>query len=204
MFTGIVEGQAKVVAVKRKLNLYTLTLAQAKLFRKSRKGDSIAVDGVCLTVTGNSRGRVTFDLMKETLESTTFKNLRPGSRVNIEHCLKPTSPLGGHFVTGHIDGVGRLRAIVRKPNYVEFRISVKKDLMKYLVPKGSVALDGVSLTVGKVRKDDFDVYLIPYTLAVTNLGTTRAGDSINVETDILAKYILGAQKRRGQALQKLF
>jgi len=185
---------AKVKALAKRENLYTLSVEKPKIFDDIKIGDSIANDGVCLTVTAIKAGCLYFDLMKETLDATTLKHLAPGKKVNLERAMKADARMGGHFVTGHVDAVGRIKDIRTLPNYVEYRITLQKDLMRYVVPKGSVAIDGISLTVGEVKKDWFAVYFIPHTLEVTTIGSKKAGDEVNIETDLLAKYIL---KSRG-------
>jgi riboflavin synthase len=194
MFTGIVEAVAKVKELKKRENLFTLAIEKPKIFNDVKIGDSIANDGVCLTVTAIKAGCFYFDLMKETLDATTLKYLAPGKKVNLERAMKADARMGGHFVTGHVDAVGRIKDIRTLPNYVEYRITLAKDLMRYVVPKGSVAIDGISLTVGEVKKDWFAVYFIPHTLEVTTIGSKKKGDEVNIETDLLAKYIL---KSRG-------
>ncbi|NTV28494.1 MAG: riboflavin synthase [Candidatus Omnitrophica bacterium] len=193
MFTGIVEVTGRVKSVEKRENLFVLSVVKPKAFTDVRKGDSIAVDGVCLTVTSFKGGCFHFDLMKETLDATTLRNLKPGSAVNLERAMKAEARIGGHFVTGHVDAVGCIRDIRTLPNYVEYRLTVPRDLMRYLVPKGSVAIDGVSLTVGEVKRDWFAVYFIPHTLEVTTIGLKKAGGEVNIETDLLAKYILKAK-----------
>lgn len=153
-------------------------------------GDSIANDGACLTVTGIKDGCLYFDLMKETLDATTLNHYKAGVLVNLERAMKADARLGGHFVTGHVDAVGVIKDIRTLKNYVEYRISIPKKLMRYVVPKGSVAIDGISLTVGEVKKSWFAVYFIPHTLGVTTIGKKKLGAKVNVETDLLAKYIL--------------
>jgi len=193
MFTGIVEATSQVTSLSKRQNLFTLAIAKPKAFTDVKIGDSIANDGVCLTVT-STRGRCFyFDLMKETLDATTLKHLKPGNWVNLERAMKAEARMGGHFVTGHVDAVGKIKAIRTLPNYVEYRISIPKPLMRYVVPKGSVSIDGISLTVGEVRKKWFAVYFIPHTLAVTTIGEKKTGDDVNIETDLLAKYILKAK-----------
>lgn len=194
MFTGIVEATSKVKALTRKKNLITLFVEAPKLFNDIKVGDSIANDGACLTVTAIKDGCFCFDLMKETLEATTLKYLEGGKEVNLERAMKADARLGGHFVTGHVDAVGVITDIKSLENYVEYRVTIKKDLMRYVVPKGSVAIDGISLTVGEVKKKWFAVYFIPHTLEVTTIGKKKAGDEVNIETDLLAKYILKSQK----------
>ena len=190
MFSGIVEEKGTIQGIKKKENLYVLTIKTSNVYRGTKSGDSVSVDGVCLTVTQKKGSELTFDLMKETLDATKLKHAKAGGKVNLERALKVNSRLGGHFVTGHIDGVGKLTKIVTLPNYVEWRIAVDKSLKRYIVPKGSASLDGVSLTVGEVKKSYFSVYLIPHTLEVTTFGEIKVGDELNIETDLLAKYIL--------------
>ncbi len=190
MFTGIIEAVAEVTSLVRKKNLYVLTVAKPVLFDDVKVGDSIANDGVCLTVTSLRGGAFQFDLMKETLEATTLKHAAAGGKLNLERAMKADARLGGHFVTGHVDAVARIMKVRTLANYVEYRVAPGKALMRYLVPKGSVAIDGISLTVGKVAKDWFAVYFIPHTLDVTTIGVKKAGDHVNIETDLLAKYIL--------------
>ena len=190
MFTGIVETTSPVLALEKKKNLFVLVVEKPADFNDIKVGDSMANDGVCLTVTAIKDGAFSFDLMKETLSATTLKNLNAGSIVNLERALKADARLGGHFVTGHVDAVGRIDDIRTLPNYVEYRIAVPKALMRYVVPKGSVAVDGISLTVGNVKKKWFAVYFIPHTLTVTTIGQKKIGDEVNIETDLLAKYIL--------------
>ena len=190
MFSGIVEEQGVVEGVLKKKNLYVLAIKGVKVSRGTAIGDSISVDGVCLTVTKKNGPRLEFDLMKETLDATIARYYKKGSAVNLERALKVNSRLGGHFVSGHVDGVGILKKKVLLPNYVEWQIDLHRALTKYIVPKGSVCIDGVSLTVGAVRKNSFSVYLIPHTLDVTSFGKKRVGCRMNIETDILAKYVL--------------
>ena len=190
MFSGIVEEYGVVEAVTKKENLYVLSVRARKVLGGTKIGDSICVDGVCLTVTAKSAAQVSFDVMKETIQATTLKHARPGKRVNLERSLRMNGRIGGHFVSGHVDGVGRIHRIVTLPNYVEFQITLAQPLMRYIAPKGSVTIDGVSLTIGEVGKDRFSIYLIPHTLTVTTFGQCRPGDEVNVETDILAKYVL--------------
>lgn len=202
MFSGIVEEFGRVEKILKKKNLYVLTITADTVSRGTKIGDSIAVDGVCLTVTKRQGRRLTFDLMRETLDATIMKDYVPGRRVNLERSLKVSDRIGGHFVSGHVDGTGVFQEQVTLPNYVEWRIAASSDLMRYIVPKGSVTIDGVSLTVGEVTKDWFAVYLIPHTLDVTTFGTKRAGEKVNIETDILAKYILWERYREASSAKR--
>jgi riboflavin synthase len=193
MFTGIVEAMAKIKGMQKRENLYTLAIEKPKAFNDIKIGDSISNDGVCLTVTANKAGCLYFDLMKETLDATTLKHVRPGHKVNLERAMKADARMGGHFVTGHVDAVARIMKVVVLPNYVEYQIAIPKSIRKFIAAKGSVAIDGISLTVGAVKKDWFAVYFIPHTLAVTTIGTKKAGDEVNIEADLLARYILNAK-----------
>ena len=190
MFTGIIEERGVVVDIKHKQNLCILRVKVKKIQRGLKIGESVAVNGVCLTVTKIHQRILIFDIMRETILRTTLKDLRPRSGVNLERALKADSRFGGHFVTGHVDGVGVISGRLSRPNYVELIVQAPKDLLRYVVPKGSICLDGVSLTVGKVTKKIFSVYLIPYTFKVTTLGTKKLKNKVNIETDILARYVL--------------
>ena len=190
MFTGIVEEQGIVEALIKARNLYTLILRAQKVAKSVKPGDSVAINGVCLTLTKLKGAAMFFDIMKETIAVTTLGRLKSGEKVNLELALKVDSRFGGHFVTGHIDGIGTIRQVIKQKNYVEFRIFVPAALRRYIVPKGSIGIDGVSLTVGAVGKNGFSVYLIPFTLHVTIFADKKIGDKVNVETDILARYAL--------------
>lgn len=194
MFNGIVEEMGVVERIDHRKNLSVLKVRARKVFKGARKGDSIAVDGVCLTVTDAAPRILTFDLMRETLVKTSLGTLKPAARVNLERALKAGGRISGHFVTGHIDEIGVIQEKITQTNYTELRVSLPYTLKRYVVPKGSISLDGVSLTVGEVKRGYFSVYLIPFTKEVTTLGGKRKGDKVNIETDILAKYILN----RGQ------
>lgn len=190
MFTGIIEYLGCIKTITRQKNLIILDVDCGPLARSIKLGDSVAINGVCLTATRKKNKTVTFDLMKETIQTTSLQQVKVNSCVNMELALKADSRFGGHFVTGHVDEVGVIKAISKEPNWIIMQISATKQALKYIVKKGSVTLDGISLTVGRVTKTDFSVYLIPYTLQVTNLGLKKKSDLLNIETDILAKYIL--------------
>ncbi len=194
MFSGIVEEKGEVVEVIQKQNLSVLKIKADKALKGTRVGNSIAVDGVCLTVTEINKGVFTFDVMLETLRKTTLGYRSVGDRVNLERSLKANSRLDGHFVTGHVDDVAVIKKIITGENYTEFQIGLKRSIAKFVAQKGSIAVDGVSLTIGEVKRDKFSVYLIPFTLQVTTLGEKKPGDKVNIEVDILARYILN-QKR---------
>lgn len=197
MFTGLVEEKGQVLALTQdaatgvwRLQVEAKTVAQGIAL-----GDSVAVNGCCLTVAAHEGNTLSFDVLDETLRKTSFRLLRRGVGVNLERSLTPTSRMGGHFVTGHVDGTGEVFFFGQEGANHRLRISPPPEFMKYLVYKGSVAVDGISLTVAAVDEDAFDIWLIPHTLELTNLGERRAGDPVNLEFDILAKYVerLGAQ-----------
>jgi len=189
MFTGIIERIGIIKKIETKKNLLVYSIDLGALAKKVKLGDSVAISGACLTVTSKKARVASFDLMKETIEKTSLRSLTVGDRVNLELALQASGRMGGHFVTGHVDEVAVIKGITEDKNWVALRLSVSRANHKFLVPKGSITIDGISLTVGKVGKDYFEVYLIPYTLKVTTLGLKKAGDSVNIETDILAKYI---------------
>ncbi|MDO8674540.1 MAG: riboflavin synthase [Candidatus Omnitrophota bacterium] len=190
MFTGIIQHAGTIKAMGTKANLMALSVDAGPLAKDVRLGDSVALNGVCLTASRKKGTVISFDAMRETIANTALKDLKTGGKVNLELALKSDGRLGGHFVTGHVDEAAVVKRVERAKNWVALTISISKTNRKYLAPKGSVAVDGISLTVGKVGASDFSVYLIPYTLAVTTLARKKAGDLVNVETDVLAKYIL--------------
>ena len=189
MFTGIIEEMGVVQSLTRKGQLALLTVKAKKVLSGTKPGDSVAIDGVCLTVTKALKNTLVFDIMLESLKVTALGNLKTGERVNLERALKFGDRLGGHFVTGHVDAVLKIQKIVKTGKFIECQFAMDKAVAPYLVPKGSITVHGISLTVGRVTKTLFSVYLIPFTLKVTNLGAKKAGDFVNVETDVLAKYI---------------
>ena len=193
MFTGIVERIGTVKKIDSKKNLLVFSIDLGALAKKIRVGDSVSVSGACLTVTSKKSTVASFDLMKETIERTSLRFLGLGGKVNLELALQANSRMGGHFVTGHVDEVAVIKDIVQDKNWVALRLSISKENRKYIVPKGSATVDGISLTIGKVGKDYFEVYLIPHTLKVTTLGLKKVGDRVNIETDILAKYLLNRE-----------
>ena len=189
MFTGIIQHIGTIKKIDAKKNLLVFSIDVGPLAKKLRLGDSVSVSGVCLTVTSQKGKVASFDLMKETTQNTSLGSLDVGDRVNLELALQAGSRLGGHFVTGHVDEVAVIKHIAYEKNWVALRLGISKTNRKYFVPKGSVAVDGISLTIGKTGNGYVDVYLIPYTLKVTTLGLKREGDCVNIETDILAKYL---------------
>ncbi|MFA6574545.1 MAG: riboflavin synthase [Nocardioides sp.] len=194
MFTGIVEELGTVAAVEDQGDAIRLTVEASTVLEDTGLGDSIAVNGCCLTVVSHDGLRWTADVMQETLDKTSLQGVRPGDRVNLERAVTAEKRLGGHIVQGHVDGVGHV--VSRTPSehweVVEISLPVpdeKGSLGRYLVDKGSITVDGVSLTVVEVRGDTFSVSLIPETLARTTLGLRQPGDRVNLEVDIIAKHV---------------
>lgn len=189
MFTGLIEEQGRVLTPPRNGKL---SLAADKVTEGLALGDSIAVNGVCLTVSAFSGQRFTADVMPETLHRSNLGELRTGSLVNLERALPATGRFGGHFVSGHIDGVGTLHSVRPEGNALIFSIRAAPELLRGIVEKGSVAIDGISLTVVEVTETLFSVSVIPHTAAVTTLAGKRPGDHLNLETDMIGKYVLRA------------
>lgn len=193
MFTGIVEETGTVEKIQPSDRAIELTVRPRVCARGLRVGDSLAVNGCCLTVARvegrGARRLARFDLLQETWRRTNFQFLRPGSLVNLERSLRADSRLGGHFVTGHIDGLGRIRKWERSGQDWVLDVQAPPEVMRYLVFKGSVALDGISLTVAEVRPRGFRIWIIPHTWEVTNLRDKQVGDTLNVEADLVGKYV---------------
>ena len=202
MFTGIVEETGKIARLSKGADGARIEIAAAKVLEGTQVGDSICTNGVCLTVAALGAGSFCADVMNETLDRSSFRACAPGDAVNLERALTPTSRMGGHIVTGHIDGLGRIKDVTRDGQAVWFSISVAPALSRYIVEKGSVALDGMSLTVARAGENNFAVSCIPHTLEATVLQRRRVGDAVNIECDLLAKYVeklLGAPREETAA-----
>lgn len=189
MFTGIVEETGTVRQILRGSRSIVLEIEAGRVLDGTRIGDSIATNGVCLTVTEISGRRFRADVMPESLRRTGLGDLQPGDPVNLERALPADGRLGGHLVSGHIDGTGRIVSLRRDDNAVRITVSAAPSLLRYIVPKGSVAVDGISLTVVSVGEDRFDVSVIPHTWERTVLSRRRPGDTVNLENDVIAKYV---------------
>jgi riboflavin synthase len=189
MFTGLVEELGYVQAMVRGSKSVRLTVSAAKILSDVKLGDSIAVNGTCLTVVAFSAASFTADVMPETVDRTALAGLKNGDRVNLERTLAVGDRFGGHIVSGHIDGVGIIKDKRRDDNAVIIGIEAPAAVMKYIVKKGSIAIDGISLTVVDHTQTAFTVSLIPHTATVTTLGFKKAGDQVNLETDIIGKYV---------------
>ena len=189
MFTGIIEGLGTITGNhpsgegRRILITADFPLAGTKI------GDSIAVSGACLTAVTISGARFEVDVSPETVDKTTLKNAKTGTRVNIERALSLSGRLDGHLVSGHIDGTGQIRHITKKSNAVLIGFSVSETLTRYMIPKGSVAVDGISLTINQCDKNSFEVSIIPHTAEITTMGLKKIGDVVNIETDMIGKYV---------------
>jgi riboflavin synthase len=193
MFTGIVEGIGKIEQISKHTknrSAIQMTVNLGKHAKGLKIGQSVSLNGVCLTTTKLSKSNCVFEMIEETINKTDLGNLKPGSIVNIERSLKTGDRLEGHFVLGHVDGVGIIKKIQNKPKEVQVWFEVPKKLSKYVVKKGSIAVDGISLTVVDVKNNLASVCLIPHTIEITNFKTKNVGDKLNIETDILGKYIL--------------
>ena len=189
MFTGIIEETGRVAAFTQGPDSWRLQVVAKLVASDVKLGDSVAVNGCCLTVTKFDAGHLWFDVLGETRRLTNFASLAPESLVNLERSLRADTRLGGHFVSGHIDAPGRVEVFEARGKDHYLKVSVPAGSARYLVYKGSVAIDGISLTVAEVAGDSFAVWLIPHTLAVTNLRGKKAGDTLNLEFDLLAKYV---------------
>mgnify|MGYP001571762530 CR=1 FL=1 len=194
MFTGIVKEIGKVRRVSGLGNIYKLLVEAKDIMGGLNIGESVSVNGVCLTLTGKDKNILDFDVMGETFNRTNISKLKTGESVNLESALRAGDPLGGHFVTGHIDCVGRIRQIRRAGDNYSIEVAFPGEYKKFVVEKGSIALDGISLTVGSVGDGNAVVHIIPHTLKVTTLGSRRPGDEVNIEFDIVGKYIVGLSK----------
>ncbi|RLB83671.1 MAG: riboflavin synthase [Deltaproteobacteria bacterium] len=189
MFTGIIESMGVVKKITIKGGSALLEIDTSMNLDDIKTGDSIAISGTCLTVTGISDRGFVADVSAETLAKTNLKTLKRGDKVNLEKALRLNSFLGGHIVLGHVDGIGNICERLEKSNSIILGVEIDKELSKYMVQKGSVTVDGVSLTVNRYEKNRFYVNIIPHTARATTLGSKRARDSVNIETDILGKYI---------------
>ena len=199
MFTGLIATLGTVERLAEGSTSCRLTVRAPQLLSGVKIGDSIAVNGVCLTVVHLRDDTFTADVMPETVRRTTLHLLQPGDRVNLEKALRPTDGLDGHIVQGHVEGVGTIQQIIPEGNARVYRIQAPGELLRYIVEKGSIAVDGISLTVTETDDSGFGVSLIPHTAKMTTLGYKSAGDAVNLETDILARYVekmLGMDKKR--------
>lgn len=207
MFTGIIEETGVVLAITKNAHSAVLRIGAKKVLDDVRPGDSIAVNGVCLTVTSYGTNEFTADVMHETLDRSSLGELRAGGKVNLERALRLDSRLGGHIVTGHIDGTGKIRRVRVDANAIWYTIAAEPALLSGIVEKGSIAIDGISLTVAKVTEQDFAVSVIPHTAEHTTLSGKKEGAVVNLETDCIGKYVakvLGAGQNGAGSISRNF
>ena len=201
MFTGIIEELGVVKEARRKGSSLGVTIKAKAVIQDVKTGDSIAVNGVCLTVTDYSRDSFSAEVSHETLDKSYFKELKKGDKVNLERALKVGDRLMGHMVSGHIDGTGVIIKKKKKDDFIDVTFKINGEMMKYIVTKGSVAVDGVSLTVAAREKDIFRVSIIPHSAKMTTFGIKREGSPVNIECDLVGKYIenflSGGEKKKG-------
>ena len=189
MFTGIVEEMGVIKSIRKGASSAVLEIQAQVVLEDVHIGDSIAVNGVCLTATSFTPTTFTADVMHETLNRSSLANLRPGSRVNLERAMAANGRFGGHIVAGHVDGVGTVLQTRKDDNAIWYTIGASPEVLRYVVEKGSITIDGISLTVAKVTDADFSISASPHTVAVTVLQDRKPGDTVNLETDIIGKYV---------------
>ena len=197
MFTGLVREVGQVVWLRRADRVVQLLVKGPRTATRVRVGESVSVNGCCLTVTAQREGQFMFDLLTESLDRTNLGQLKPGHPVNLERALRVDGRLGGHFVQGHVDGTAQVVALEEKGPDLRIDIALPREFARYVVYKGSIAINGASLTVSAVNPTDFSVWVIPHTLEHTNLGDLEAGNLVNLEFDILAKYVERLLETRG-------
>lgn len=189
MFTGIIEETGTILSVKRGTRSAVITIAAQKVLNEIKTGDSINTNGVCLTVVSFGPEGFSVDVMAETLKVTNLGSLKTGSKVNLERALRLNDRLGGHLLSGHIDGIGKILDLKRDDNAILVTIRAEKNIMKYIIHKGSIAVDGISLTVANLTEEWFTVSIIPLTARDTTLMLKKTGDLVNLEVDLIGKYI---------------
>lgn len=189
MFTGIVEELGEVSAMARGRDSMVLTIKAKTIMSDLKLGDSVSTNGVCLTVTEKGSDYYKADVMHETMNRSSLGKLKPGSHVNLERAMSAEGRFGGHIVSGHIDGTGSITSIKKDDNAVWYTIDAPENIMRYIIEKGSIAIDGISLTVAKVTDKDFSVSIIPHTIKETTLGEKKIGDIVNLENDLIGKYV---------------
>jgi len=194
MFTGIIEEVGEVTDVDETRDFRTIRIRAGKVMDDLQQGSSIAVNGVCLTARSLSKDSFTAELSRETLDRSTFDQLRPASLVNLERPMRADSRFGGHIVQGHVDATGRIKNFTRDSGAWNLEIDFPESGARYIVEKGSIAVDGISLTVANLRQNNLSIAIIPHTLEHTNLREAKAGDGVNIEYDIMAKYVESLMK----------
>jgi len=189
MFTGIIEGFGTITGIRPSGGGHRFAVNADFSLNETKIGDSIAVNGACLTAVSIANTRFEVDVSPETFDKTSLKHIKIGERVNIERALRLSDRLDGHLVSGHIDGTGQITQKIRAGNSIRVGISVAESLARYMIPKGSVAIDGISLTINKCDAAGFEVSIIPHTADITTIGIKKVGDTVNIETDMIGKYV---------------
>ena len=189
MFTGIIEEIGKVSSIDKLDDMTKLTIKTSNILASSKIGDSISINGTCLTITSIKGKLFTSDIVKETIDRTNIQYLKAGDSVNLERAMRADSRFDGHIVQGHIEGVGKIEEIKHNKESIIIKIKIPDDLIKYCIQKGSIAINGTSLTIAMIKENLIDIWIIPHTLTHTTFGTINESDYVNIETDILAKYI---------------
>ena len=189
MFTGIIEEIGTVSSIDKLDDMTKLTIKTSNILASSKIGDSISINGTCLTITSIKGKLFTSDIVKETIDRTNIQYLKAGDSVNLERAMRADSRFDGHIVQGHIEGVGKIEEIKHNKESIIIKIKIPDDLIKYCIQKGSIAINGTSLTIAMIKENLIDIWIIPHTLTHTTFGTINENDYVNIETDILAKYI---------------
>lgn len=193
MFTGIIRELGRVKSIEKIGDTYRLEIESKSISKDINIGDSAAVNGVCLTLVKKNRDILSFDCVKETIRKTTLDGLKNNDSVNLEGSLRVGDSLGGHFVLGHIDCMGKVRSVGKRGEDASIGIEIPDEFRRLVVEKGSIAIDGISLTVGEAKDNNFKVYIIPHTLKVTTLGSKKRGDRVNIEFDVIGKYVINLE-----------
>ncbi len=194
MFTGIIEEVGKLKSMKATSGGLNIEVEAEKILDDAKLGDSIAINGICLTITDLKNNSFTFDVSQETINRTNIKDLKVGDFVNLERALRPIDRIGGHIVQGHVDTIGKISGIIPKGEHYEFKINYPSEYRKYIIEKGSIAVDGISLTINEINADTISLNIIPHTIQNTNLQFRKVGDKVNIEFDIIGKYVLNIMK----------
>ncbi len=205
MFTGIIEEVGILKAIKTTSGGLTIEVKAKKILEDSKLGDSIAINGICLTITDLKKESFNFDVSQETINRTNIKDLKIGDFVNLERALRPVDRMGGHIVQGHVDTIGKISAVIPKGEHHQFNITYPNEYRAYIIEKGSIAVDGISLTINEIKNNEFSLNIIPHTIQNTNLQYRRVGDKVNLEFDIIGKYVLNIMKygKRDNNLENL-
>jgi len=204
MFTGIIKEVGTIDKIEKAKQGIKISIKCQKVLEGLNLGDSVSVDGVCLTASAISKNSFSVYASEETIKKTTLAKLRKGALVNLEPALKAQDPIGGHFVQGHIEGIGRVLSISKKGEEIHLKIKIPKELLKNVIEKGSIAVSGVSLTVSAIKSDVVDIFLIPFTLNSTNLKNLEKDSPVNIETDILCRTVVSfLEKREGLTIKDL-